>query len=334
MKEDSSEIIINIEYRMYLYKNKIRMLNKRIYKLFSGILGRNTSGVSEKYVKTDVLNLEDAYSYIELLINGDTPFLIGRYGGSELKMIRGYLEKKYMGDSKDYVNAQMQLCELSGFFPKDTVSTDKFVELMLELSKDIDLLGIWYNDMEDYVCKKYAINACFTELRNLEPYYGIDRIKPWTRALQGKTVLVIHPFADSIRYQYERKELIWGDRELLPEFELKTIKAVQTLASQSDARFSTWFDALDYMVEECRKIEFDVALVGCGAYGLPLGEEIKKMGKGAIHLGGALQVLFGIKGKRWDKHPYISTLYNEYWIRPMENEKPQGYERVEEGCYW
>ena len=35
-----------------------------------------------------------------------------------------------------------------------------------------------------------------------------------------------------------------------------------------------------------------------------------------------LQIMFGIKGKRWDTHPEISSFYNEHWVRPNDNEKP------------
>ena len=44
------------------------------------------------------------------------------------------------------------------------------------------------------------------------------------------------------------------------------------------------------------KFDFDVALIGCGAYGFPLAAKLKTAGKQAIHLGGVLQALFGIKG--------------------------------------
>ena len=50
----------------------------------------------------------------------------------------------------------------------------------------------------------------------------------------------------------------------------------------------------------------------------------------SIHAGGATQLLFGIKGKRWDECGF----YNDYWVRPSEREKPLGYEKVEGGCYW
>ena len=115
----------------------------------------------------------------------------------------------------------------------------------------------------------------------------------------GKKVLVIHPFEDSIKKQYEKNrthifERIYDADDILPEFELITLKAVQTLAGEHDSRFATWFEALNWMIEQCKKIEFDVAIIGCGAYGFPLAAELKRMGKTAIHLGGATQIVFGI----------------------------------------
>lgn len=95
-----------------------------------------------------------------------------------------------------------------------------------------------------------------------------------------------------------------------------------------------WFDALDYMYEECKQIDFDVAIIGCGAYGLPLAAKLKSHGKQVIHLGGATQLMFGIKGKRWDEMPEISKYYNEYWVRPNKNEVVKDGNKVENGCYW
>jgi hypothetical protein len=36
-----------------------------------------------------------------------------------------------------------------------------------------------------------------------------------------------------------------------------------------------------------------------------------------VHLGGATQRLFGIRGKRWDERPFFQNLYNEHWTRPL-----------------
>ena len=88
------------------------------------------------------------------------------------------------------------------------------------------------------------------------------------------------------------------------------------------------------MQRRVQKIDFDIALVGCGAYGMPLAAHCKQMGKQAVHLAGWLQVLFGIKGTRWDNNPRVSKFYNEYWIRPSQQNRPQGVEKVENACYW
>ena len=83
---------------------------------------------------------------------------------------------------------------------------------------------------------------------------------------------------------------------------------------------------------------------GCGAYGFPLAAHAKRKGKKAVHLGGALQLLFGIKGKRWEvaeyaknwglpKDAYLS-LFNESWVRPSQKEMVLNASKIEGGCYW
>jgi hypothetical protein len=93
------------------------------------------------------------------------------------------------------------------------------------------------------------------------------------------------------------------------------------------------------MKSEINKQDYDVCLIGCGAYGFPLAAHVKRMGKKAIHMGGSLQLLFGIKGKRWENSNYnpiynYSKLMNEHWVYPGEEEKPQNAASVEGGCYW
>lgn len=62
---------------------------------------------------------------------------------------------------------------------------------------------------------------------------------------------------------------------------------------------------------------------------------VKRMGKKAVHMGGITQLLFGIKGGRWDLSPkYSQHLYNEHWIRPLSEDRPNNYKTVENGSYW
>ena len=170
-------------------------------------------------------------------------------------------------------------------------------------------------------------------LKDLEPFSNEE---PWTSALENKKILVIHPFAESIKNQYEKnRDKIFNGVNILPDFELKCIKAVQSHGGQNGYHnFNNWFEAFDWMLESALKIDFDIAIIGCGAYGFPLASRIKQYGKKAIHLGGVTQILFGIKGKRWDSRGYISKFYNEYWVRPNNSETPDLAKEIEDSCYW
>ena len=127
--------------------------------------------------------------------------------------------------------------------------------------------------------------------------------------------------------------LLFANKNVLPEFNLVTIKAVQSIAG-NECGYKTWFDALDHMKNKISEKEFDIAIIGCGAYGFPLASFIKDQGKKAVHIGGATQILFGIKGARWDEREFFQKMYNEYWVRPSEEETPNNNDLVEGGCYW
>ena len=64
----------------------------------------------------------------------------------------------------------------------------------------------------------------------------------------------------------------------------------------------------------------------------------------AVHLGGALQLLFGLRGRRWEDPAYGADpgapkydyfrLFNDAWMRPERAETVSHASRVEGGCYW
>jgi hypothetical protein len=200
---------------------------------------------------------------------------------------------------------------------------------MLQDLSQIDILGSWLKQ-ESYF-DQGLVSAKRVVLEDIEPFFS-DR--PWTRALEGKKVLVVHPFSETILSQYKNRTLIFRDG-LLPEFDLKVIKAVQTVAGEK-ANFSDWFEALESMKSQIDAIDYDICIIGCGAYGLPLAAHVKRAGKKSIHMAGATQMLFGIKGKRWEQFlvwPY-TNLFNDYWVRPGESERPKNASVVEGACYW
>lgn len=236
--------------------------------------------------------------------------------------------------SFDLHRVMKALCSNAGFFPYDLKLGIKYYNRMLLDMPEIDILS-------SYIYEEKYIKPFLTGVKkrvNLNGFYAPFMWKnPWTKALKGKRVLVVHPFIESIRSQYENNRTkIWADPDVLPEFkELLTLKAVQSIADSKDQPYKDWFEALKYMEDEISKIDFDVAIIGCGAYGMCLAAHVKRMGKTAIHLAGWTQMLFGVYGNRWLKdQPEYAKFINKYWIRPNEYERPKGAEKVEGGCYW
>lgn len=284
-----------------------------------------------------LLSAEEGNLYLKKLIESGQPFCAVRYGGSELNT---YCEgKEYLLGLRK--NMRQSIADTAqrqgGFFPADTSYLPRFSQLMEELSPEIDYLACYASFMENYMVRHYCKKElCVADNRALEPYY-FKGDSVWSAALEGKKVLVIHPFAASIRSQYENNRTkLFRNPHILPEFQLITMKAVQTIAGTPDPRFRDWFEALEYMEREALKLDFDIALVGCGYYGLPLACLLKRAGKQVIHIGGATQILFGIKGRRWELNSKeVSALFNENWIRPTAEETPANKSANEfGGSYW
>lgn len=284
------------------------------------------------YGSKRLLTAGELNKYVYDKIVSGNPFMMSRFGATEL-FCSSIFEFDINSKKK---KAMDQLRLWSGFFPDDVSLGDRFNQCIIESCKEIDILGIWGLRFEEYYIKNYTsydMQSAF--LLDLEPWRYPQ--KSWSSALAGKKVLIIHPFEHTIRKQYERRELLFPNTDILPEFELKTLKAVQTCAGQNDDRFNNWFNALEYSYQEAMKINFDIAILGCGAYGMPLAAKLKSVGKQAIHLGGATQIMFGIRGKRWDEqaeYEYVRRLFNDSWVYPDESEKPQNAKLVEGGCYW
>lgn len=281
---------------------------------------------------------EQGNQVIKKLLDDPNPVMIARYGDVELKALSSLLS----GGSPEELNTRLQhLHRSAGFFPAQSSLLPQFIEVYEEAAREIDCLAIWNFEqgrwaMEERMFRDYSPNAALVSIRSLESWLFSN---PWTYSLRGKRVLVVHPFEKSIRQQYAKRAILFEDERVLPQFEaLMTLKAVQSVAG-NPTRFQTWFEALDSMCSDIRKMEFDVALIGAGAYGMPLAGYIKRLGKKAVHMGGVTQILFGIIGRRWERpipggYPPLTRFVNDHWTRPLPEETPSDFRSVDRGAYW
>jgi hypothetical protein len=282
---------------------------------------------------------QEASDYIKGLLEDDKPVMIARFGSVELSCLVDYRNRPSLKNGIRFITNKSEsfgyrkstlytVGNNAGFFPVTRKNLHRFSQLMLEVMPLVDVLGSWQTN--ELIFADELSRAVKVPLGDLEPYFHSN---PWSEVLKGKKVLVVHPFEESVRLQYKNRDLLFADKRVLPDFELITIKAVQSIAN-TPCGFETWFDALDYMKREIDKHDFDIAIIGCGAYGFPLAAYVKSIGKKAVHLGGATQMLFGIKSKSWEDEPNFHYLMNEHWVKPKETERPANYQSVEGGRYW
>lgn len=269
----------------------------------------------------NILNNEEGNELIISFINKGLPFGVSRIGIGEIHL----LHKKINGinDSNIYTNIR------AGGVRED--SHNFFFEEYLKGITDADINVFWkglnLDNQQNNIFNKYSPNSIKVMNRSVEPFYFKN---PWSSYLNGKKVLVVNPFTETIKKQHKHLDKIWGGKNVMPSFDLLTLKS----PFLTDESSPSWKDTLNDMKTNINSLDFDIALLGCSLYGLPLVSHIKKIGKSAIYIGGPLQLLFGIRGKRWDVHPEINPMFNEYWVRPDINEIPINYMGTDGDTYW
>ncbi|MFZ9794287.1 MAG: hypothetical protein ACO3F3_18330 [Gemmataceae bacterium] len=290
-----------------------------------------------------ILKKENGNRAICKLFYQNKPFFVSRFGTTELSVVCWNLFKNKQTQKNFPKDLKKNISVLSGFYPSDNTNMKKFAEMFVSKLNQIDILGVrwesfdqcfWENEAK--ILKEHCVHTklCGIEVVGLPFLFK----NSWIKKLQNRKVLIIHPFKESIKKQFLRKKL-WNKHIGLPKLRPIFLKAEQSLANEkTKSPYRSWFEALDSMCKKIEKIDFEIALIGAGAYGLFLGAHCKKIGKSAIHVGGALQLFFGIKGKRWTEKTspdhIPKKVWKSGWVWPLPSEVPQGAQSVENACYW
>lgn len=272
----------------------------------------------------------DGNNFISHHLKHNKLFAAGKIGVTELKILYSYFYNNKKPEHHSFQEGYVQ----SGIFPLTEETYHYFCEVYIESLKCLDLAPQWCQCLlafENQLYKEINPKCYNTNLVDLEPYY-FD--KPWTSHLKDKKVLVVSPFAKTIEMQHKNLSKIWNNK-IVNNFEIDTIGFPFSRGlCNTDSEFKSYKDGLEKTKEKIHKKNFDFCILGVGAYSLPLCSFIKSLGKSSLHLGGATQVLFGIKGRRWEEIERVRKFFNEHWVSPSTDEIPEKYKLMEGGCYW
>lgn len=259
--------------------------------------------------------------------------LIGRNGSTELELMID-LQKHWLYNALKY-NA--------GIFPlSNERQLIQWQRVSIDATKLSDVLATgWYAPLkgaEKTALSQWNFQGHQIPLRSLEPYY-VELGDQWIQLLSGHRVAVVSSFCQTMQSQVSKLDVIWPSKMIPDDIYWTWVQTgyspeVAKGRNEWPSNVKSWSDAVEYVVSEVVSQGARFALIGCGALGMPIAKALKQRGVIAIVLGGAIQVLFGIKGKRWANHEIISTFWNDAWVWPSEAETPLNAVSIEGGCYW
>ncbi len=276
---------------------------------------------------------DDISKNVTELLMSDKPVWLSRYGGSDSFFIEQY---KTYNTISDHCYKIIKL--YNGFFNKDDNIdiTLKYIDMYINSIKEADLISICciMELINDKICtpaqslildNKLCISYGFFE--SITPF--LNSFKVWG---QGKKILIISPFAESLKFQtqpdrinnilnnYEFPDCTFCFYDMpitynSPDFENSIFNDIQS-------NYDNFFVLADKIFEDIKTMDFDIAFLSCASYSMYFGHKIKtELNKKAIYIGGILNVLFNIYGKRYDNSFYDQFINKEYQIEPLENKK-------------
>lgn len=275
---------------------------------------------------------------IHHLLSSNNPVFIGRIAGIELKVAYSVLEKTSSLNQHDLAELENN----AGIHTTSHESLKEYSTRLIHAYEACTMIAEWprTGDVyrltgtgQEYIARRTPhIPKC--NALSLEPYYVPKNEFSWMSALSNKRILILHPFVNTFKKQIEHLRTLYPDRPWFEGCVFQFIRPPVTLAGNHDHR--DWKEHYENCIQYLRTLEpFDLALVGAGGYGMLLSQFInQELGASVVYVGGALQLFFGVIGKRWFTNPEVMTLVNDQWTRPVKEDQPDAYKRVEKGCYW
>jgi hypothetical protein len=273
--------------------------------------------------------------YIKSIIESNKPFFIGRIAGCELKIAYNFLKGNYLDVSEDL----LELENNAGIKISDNNSLNKYINDLIKSYENSTIIAEWETEGKVFahtgIGQKLIVsrtqNTPKIDARSLEPYYFKEN---WMPSLKGKRILIVHPFSKTLMKQVPNIKEIFPEKSWFEDCDIQFAQPPLTLAGNHQNK--DWQEHLNPFLESLSELkDFDIALIAAGGYGMLISDYIyTKLNKSVMYIGGALQLFFGVIGKRWFENKDILKIMNDNWIRPDRCDKPNNFTNVEKGCYW
>jgi hypothetical protein len=282
----------------------------------------------------------------EALARGDG-FAAGKLGVTERSILRYPLVLADEADRRRVSAFEQALryraSGAAGLFPATPGFLRRFAEAFAADVRALDAIGLFPH--EEPLASQFELLASHgargqvMDFLDQEPdrSHPADESRCYLPHLRGRRLLLVSGFGDLLgrRANRETFEAVWS-KTGKPWFHPARVEALEIplgWSATTQASYTTSLDLLGEIMGRLAELDFDVALIGGGGLGIPLAAAVKRQGRAAISLGGHIQVLFGVKGERWNGSAWWRERYfNDAWIDLPDRYRPEPGRTYEN--YW
>jgi len=288
--------------------------------------------------RTTNLDVQQSQTWISEALARREPSAIGKVGTCEL-LSQEYLDRWIQlpwPPNASWRRPARRLYSNAGVFPVRYNIYQRWAGVYREAVRELDFVAQWQppgSFLEAY--EQAFLNRDLPKTVR-GSFVGLEPVAAeWLRPLAELRWLVVSPFCRTIESQLPKLALLNVFHKVEPGPLAQAARSCRFVPCPQlpylvPPVHRDWFDGLEELKKAMAEHEFDVAIIGAGAWSIPLAAYAKKLGKIGIHLGGTINLLFGIRGGRFEDR----GLYNQHWIRPLPCECPPNHKLLENGAYW
>lgn len=313
------------------------LLARSVESRLDGFRSRRVAIRTRQRLDQSFLSLEETHRHIAEIVIAGRPFAVARPGVLEARWTDLVLRHRLTALEPLHPSSDLLPPGLESWSDATVAGLDEFCVRYAAAAFGAEILAHWPTERQwdlhgSPLCAGRQVHI---RASDLSPFSALQAgVSPWTQALAGLRLMIVHPFEQSIRTQWGRRADISIVRDLMPDAQIEVIRP--PILSHDPGRYwlgdRRWVDQLAGTLDSVAAQEFDVALVAAGPLGLLIADGIRLLGRTAIHLGGTLQLLFGIRGGRWDRKAVYPDS-DDSWIRPIPEDVAPEIRGMEGGAY-
>ncbi len=273
-------------------------------------------------------------------------FAAAKFGYSEQVVLQ--MPKRISAESNLRRRAAMvatlrtHACLAAGVYPQDNDFLMKYAQGYEQMCQQLDCVAVAPGGMVTPAVFAEKFTATRLGFNDLEPNRSVpyDIQDCYLPELTDRRIVIVSSIGHLLMGRANRETFtqVWA-RIGVPWFSPASVEAVDFpfIYDQSTRqKYPDVWKVYDLVVQELSHRDFDVALIAAGGIGAPIATAVKNLGRVGISLGGHLQVLFGVQGKRWLDDPQWQKNYvNDAWTRPPASALPNApLGLVDDGAYW